>query len=293
MKSIVKLKEAEADRSSVGSKASNLCLLKLNGFNVPQGLVVTTVVYREFMKQNLLEEKVGLLLHEIDYKSTDSIIETSKKIGELMLNGVMPQNIKEDICMELSESHIKKVAVRSSATAEDLTNVSFAGIYNSYLNTKPEEVADRIKECWASLYTPEAIFYRNYHKIKNNPEMAVLLQEMVETEFAGVIFTKDPLQNRHVCIELVKGSCDNLVSGKTTPERHYFERPSLEIIKNEDAHNFLGLEEPSLKELAVISIEIEKSLGCPQDIEWGISGNVIYILQSRPITTIDLGDNHN
>jgi pyruvate,water dikinase len=207
-----------------------------------------------------------------------------------------------------------RVAVRSSATAEDLAGASFAGQQETILNvTGGDDLLDAVLRCWSSLYTSQAIFYRHQRGFDGTQvSMAVVVQQMVDAEKSGVIFTVDPVtRNRfNMVIEAVWGLGEGIVSGAFTPDHYKLDRETYEVIhefvprkplmytRGSGGHGVVKSEVPSdrvsarvladaeLRELVDLGNRIEEHFGCPQDIEWGIEGGRIYLLQSRPITCL-------
>ena len=176
-----------------------------------------------------------------------------------------------------------KVSVRSSATVEDAKNASFAGQFDTFLNIDSEKkLIKAINDCWKSASSSRAKSYSKNKNIKN-AKMAVIVQKMVDTDFAGVIFSIDPIYKKHLLIEVVKGLGDKLVSGEVTPNTYFIDRKNFKIIKKEIQFSF---DEQKLSEIAEVVMEIEKLYKSPQDIEFCIKSRKIYVLQSRPITTL-------
>ena len=176
------------------------------------------------------------------------------------------------------------VSVRSSATSEDARNASFAGQFETFLNVNSEnELLNSINKCWKSAKSRRVISYARKNRIKNI-KMAVIVQKMINPDFAGVIFTVDPVHNKDILIESVKGLGEKLVSGKVTPSSYIIDRKHCKI--NNSSGN-LKMNKLLIEKLAIISLRIEKSYNFPQDIEFATKGDKIFILQSRAITTIN------
>ena len=190
--------------------------------------------------------------------------------------------IKKEIIKKFRELK-SKVAVRSSATAEDSKNLSFAGQFDTFLNIKNEkDLINSIKKCKNSVKSKRAISYAKNKKI-TNIKMAVIVQKMIDSEFAGVIFTIDPVNKKDILIEIVKGLGDKLVSGKVTPNSYFIDRKRFNI-KNKIL--LFDFDKNNIKKLAETSLKIESLYKCPQNIEFAVENNEIFILQSRPITTL-------
>lgn len=217
-------------------------------------------------------------------------------LGFLIKNGF---NVPEGFCISSQITKINKkikteiisrfkklkstVAVRSSATAEDAKNTSFAGQFDTFLNVKNEkELFKSIQKCWKSINSKRAISYLKNKKIKS-VRMAVIIQKMVNADFAGVIFTIDPIYKKYTLIEIVKGIGNKLVSGEVIPNAYRVNKKNLKIVNKTEVFK---LDEFFIKEISKIALKIELLYNFPQDIEFSIKNNKIYILQSRPITTL-------
>ena len=195
----------------------------------------------------------------------------------------LTKDIKNEIIRKYKELNCA-VSVRSSATAEDSRNASFAGQFETFLNINSKSaLLNSISKCWKSAKSRRVISYARKNEIKNI-KMAVIVQKMLNPDFAGVIFTVDPLYNKYILIEFVKGLGEKLVSGKTTPMSYFIDRKNYKI--NNRSGN-INMNKILIQRLARISLKIEKSYNFPQDIEFATKDNQIYILQSRAITTIN------
>lgn len=242
---IVHLSDKNLTNKLIGGKALNLAKLKKAGFNVPNAFVITT------------EAK-----------------------------GRMNQELENLIFEHLKNLQTKNFAVRSSATCEDKRFVSFAGQFESYLSIEREDLIEAIKKCWASIFKKRVLAYCSS---KNIPmaaiKMAVLVQKMIFAEKGGVIFTEDIFRNNRdaLIIESAKGLGEKIVSGLVNPERVIVSKKNKEIIEK-DSPSGRVLTDKEIKELTDIALKIEEFYRFPQDIEWAIMKNKIYILQSRPIT---------
>jgi len=278
------------DRPTVGNKAANLERLMSSGFSVPDGFCLTAEAYRQALARGNKDNELANILRDIDPGQTEKIRDIVRTISELFDIISIPDKITEEIKNKY-KSNFKDgdlLAVRSSATAEDLPGLSFAGQYESYLNIKgADDLLIAVKKCWASLWLERAIIYREKNGIgHDNIAMAVIVQRMVPAEISGVTFTADPVNgdNNVLQINAVSGVGENLVSGKTTPEQYYITRSSLKIEKVLPGDAQL-LSDAKIKELCGIALNIERIFGTPQDIEWAFCNDKFYILQSRDITT--------
>lgn len=175
------------------------------------------------------------------------------------------------------------VSVRSSATAEDARNASFAGQFDTFLNINSEaKLLDAIKDCWNSVKSSRVNSYLEDKTIKNL-DMAVIVQKMVNADFAGVIFTVNPIKKKGILIEVTEGLGDKLVSGEVTPNTYFIDKKSLKILNDVKKFDFTT---SLVKKLSQTALAIEKLYRFPQDIEFCIKNEKIFILQSRPITTL-------
>ncbi len=305
----------------VGSKAANLGKLIKNNFSVPSGFVVKITAYDLFLKNNNLIELIQKTLKSIDYSNLESVNNLANTISDTFEKSSFPKELIEEINLKYQPFSSYGVAIRSSATAEDMPKASFAGQYDTFLNVKDLELLlHYIKRCYASLWTNRAIIYRHKNKIPHNKvKIAVIIQQMVLSKSAGVLFTINPISsdNTELLIESNFGLGESIVSGKCSPDQFFIKkskRGSFKILNKrigikrlaaypKSSEDNGGIEyrelsdelnqQPSLSEneiirLAKIGLEIEKRFnGNPQDIEWAIDqDNKINILQTRPVTTI-------
>ncbi|PYG87214.1 pyruvate,water dikinase [Ruminiclostridium sufflavum DSM 19573] len=289
-------------RSLAGGKGANLGEMTQAGFPVPKGFCITTEVYRDFVKDaDLFGEP------EPDAE------QIREKLQSLPLPDYLPEMLREAMKKFKPDALF---SVRSSATAEDLPYASFAGQQDTYLNVPVSEIENAVRNCFASLYTDRAVEYRK----KNNIEkalMCVIVQQMVFSEAAGVLFTADPVSgNRHIeVIDAGFGLGEALVSGLVTPDHYYYNKKKgavserrislkkiaiLPLINGgtitkeiNSAKQVLSGEQ--IKELASFGEKLEQHYGMPQDVEWAIQDNKLYILQTRAITSLyplpDIKDN--
>jgi pyruvate,water dikinase len=180
-----------------------------------------------------------------------------------------------------------RVAVRSSATAEDSDAACFAGQQETYLNVEgADAICGRIVDCWASFFSERALFYRGHKGSLEDLGMAVVVQRMVDADRAGVLFTVDPVQRRRdqMLIEGVRGLGEQVVSGEVTPDHYVTDRAG--SVKRSSLPNGGVLNEAELRGLAELGLRLEEHFGGPQDVEWAIADGRAYLLQSRPVTTL-------
>jgi phosphohistidine swiveling domain-containing protein len=272
------------DIPTVGGKGASLGeLAKITC--VPEGFCVTTNAYESFLIQNKLKEEIESILKNTNTLDYEGLEKKSELIRELILNKEINLELKKEILKNYNYLKNKNVALRSSATAEDLPNASFAGQQDTYLNINTEkDLLESIKKCWASLFTARAIYYREKNNFKHAQVLiSVVIQEMVDAKYAGVIFTKDPINKKGILIEVVNGLGEKLVSGEVTPNTYCLNEKGKLKTKKE----IFSFNKKYLSDLSKIGTLIESHYKSPQDIEWAIDNNEkIYILQSRTITTL-------
>ena len=281
----------ETSLGEAGGKGLNLHLLVDAGFNVPPGFIINTEAYRKYVESNSLWSVIEENIRDIE--DIEVLQSASEKIREAFSNGTMPSRIREDIVTAYTEKSLEKVAVRSSATAEDLPDTSFAGQQDTYLNVEGEEALLRaVVDCWSSLWTSRAIGYRDRNKIlQSEVSLAVVVQSMVQSESSGVMFTVNPLTGvrTEVVINATFGLGDLLVSGRIEPDEFIVDKESLEIKSSKigsklDNSGKQALIDEEIKTLTGIGLKIHEHYDSPQDIEWATIGETFYILQSRPVT---------
>ncbi len=295
----------------VGGKGANLGEMYSAKIPVPNGFCVTASAYFDFIKGTSIKEKIMSELTHLDMENSKALIEASKHIQTAILAAEMPPAVAKDVAdyyHQLCGEFDKYVAVRSSATAEDLPDASFAGQQETYLNIKGyKDVVKHVQKCWASLFEPRAIFYRTDMGFSHlDVGIAVPIQLMVQSTISGIMFTVNPLSNDEgeVSIEAAYGLGQPVVSGELTPDQFIYNKTSKKItykyisdqtwqltlagkVPVSKAHrNKQKMQDKDVKELAEIGIHIEKHYGKPQDIEWGMEGGKLYIVQSRPVTTL-------
>lgn len=296
----------------VGGKGANLGEMWNAEIPVPNGFVVTATAYFDFLATTSLKQKILTELSGLDMNDSKKLQQASKSIKTAIMSAQMPEALREEIKTryhELSGEYDRLVAVRSSATAEDLPDASFAGQQETYLNVKGwQEVVKHVQKCWASLFEARAIFYRTENKYSHfKVGIAVPVQLMVQSEVSGIMFTVNPLNSNRdeVSIEAAFGLGQPIVSGELTPDQYLISKKTGKItyrfISKQTWQFTLGGNAPVSKayqqeqklkdklvlELAGLGMKIEDHYGAPQDIEWGFEDKKLYIVQSRPITTLD------
>ncbi|MBI2044751.1 phosphoenolpyruvate synthase [Candidatus Pacearchaeota archaeon] len=326
---------SELDKNSgavAGGKGANLAEIYNLKIPVPPGFVVTAQAYDYFIREANLDIKIKALLSGLNYEDTKHLDETTKKIREMITNSKLPKEMedeivdaysilgsdKEDLDSKVAHELLRGmnepifVAVRSSATTEDLAEASFAGQQDSFVNVKGNtDLIRNIKKCFASLFTSRAAYYRHKQGFKyEQASLAVVVQKMVDSDKSGVIFSKDPsCKKDHVLVEAVWGLGEGIVSGTITPDT-YILSPNIEITSkkigdkkiaitrdsagsreiiklNETRAKSQVLKDYEIKKLAETALKLEEHYGKPQDIEFAIEGSDVFIVQTRPITTLE------
>ena len=322
---------SKADLKLAGGKGANLGEMFNTKFPVPPAFVVTTDSFFLFLKEAKLEQQIKDLMNKIDVDSTDDLTTKAKEIRELITNTEMPKKLEEEILeaydhfnIDLNElkgspgalAILKSarepifVSVRSSATAEDLGDASFAGQQSSFINVKGnQDLIQKIKECFASIFTARSIYYRKKKGFEGLVGIAAIVQKMINSDKSGVMFSRNPVKNNdEILIEAVFGQGEGIVSGKIKPDQHTLTQElkiidekisdkKLAIIRTAggqtktiqltpEKSNSRVLKTYELKQLAEFAIKLEEHYEKPQDIEFAIEGETIYILQTRPITTL-------
>ncbi|MCJ7827763.1 phosphoenolpyruvate synthase, partial [Patescibacteria group bacterium] len=305
------------DLPLVGGKGANLGEMCQFNIPVPPGFVVTVKAYYKFLDDHKLREPIKKMITGLDVHDSKKLQETAEKIKKLIRSKPVPK----EIGLEIMKAYLKMnqrgknvlVATRSSATAEDLPDASFAGQQATYLNVKGENnVVEKVRACWASLFEPRAIFYRDQQNFDHfKVGIAVPVQEMVQSEISGVMFTTDPIsaEKNIIMIEAIYGLGDLIVRGEVIPDRFLVDRQKMTIANKEIGKQEVmmiktgtvtkrvkvprtkqskqKISDQKVLELAAIGKKIHNHYYFPQDIEWAQKGNKLYILQTRPITTLN------
>jgi pyruvate,water dikinase len=301
------------DIPSVGGKGASLGEMFSIGLPVPRAFVVTAQAFRRFLGETGIEERLFSGLGNLNVEDNAALEEASGRAKELILSVSIPRELQKrirDAYRELGSEPV--VAVRSSATAEDLPDASFAGQQETYLNIQGNgDLLQAVQRCWASLYGARAIYYRAKQGFDDrNVNIAVVVQELVTAEKAGVMFTSHPVTGEPLTI--IEGSWglgEAVVSGSVSPDKYVFDHRSGQVVDRlisqklemvipdgKKGTKTVGvpqekvkapvLSDAEVKQLATFGKIAEDHYGVPQDLEWAISGKDLYILQSRPITTI-------
>ena len=301
------------DINLAGGKGANLGEMTKARFPVPNGFIITSDAYKSFIDKNNLKDKISQQLRGIDYKNQSTLKSASENIKNVIKDGKIPHDIKQQIISSYKKLGEGLVAVRSSATAEDLPNASFAGQQETYLNVEGEkDLLDKVLKAWASLFEVRAIFYREEQKFDHfKVYIALPVQKMVASDKSGVMFSVDPISQdkNKIVVEAVYGLGEYIVQGTVTPDHFEVSKSNLKLIKKdistqEIMFNKVGRENKSVEveksiqhlqkitddqvlALAKLAVRLENHYKKPQDIEWAIEGDTIYIVQTRPITTLN------
>lgn len=311
----------DIDRKDVaagGGKGASLSDMARAGLPVPPGFVICTETFRQFMQSSGLDNKVASALDGLDVENSALLERVSKELVEQIETIACPEHLQNEV---LSAYHrlcdeyggVAVVAVRSSAAAEDSQAASFAGQQETYLNIYGDEnIINKVQACWGSFFQPRAIFYRQQRGSLKDTSIAVVIQRMVNPDKSGVMFTVDPVQRRHdrIMIEAAWGLGEAVVSGLVTPDNYivsksdgrvlskFISHKSVMIVREDTGIGCRHVELPQEKAQAQVlsdgEIEhllslgkmIENHFGSPQDVEWAIEGEALYVLQSRPVTTM-------
>ncbi len=310
----------EATLARAGGKGANLVALARAGFEVPPGFIVTTDAYRAFVQANLLSSRILALAGNAKTGDLSAIENASAEIRALFQEGIVPEDVAADIALayrgldhQSSDDPTAEspVAVRSSATAEDLPGLAFAGQQDTYLYVVgAPSVLEAVKKCWGSLWTARAMTYRARNNIP--PEgiaLAVVVQTMVPAESSGVLFTANPVTGRRdeMVIDASFGLGEAIVAGQADPDRYVVNGGTWEIAERTlgakavavvprrdqgtesvraDRSREQALPDAQILELAKTARRVADHFGAPQDIEWAWAHGRLYLLQSRPITSL-------
>jgi len=310
----------EEDKEGVGGKAFSLALLSQTGMNVPEALCVKSEAYLQFITCAGLRERILLEINRKNFKEMrwEEIWDASLRIRNLFLHTPVPQEIGLELQSPIAEKfRDKAVVVRSSAPGEDSSQASFAGLHESYVNIRGvEAILEHLRLVWASLWSDAALLYRQELGLEiEKSTMAVLIQEIVNGERSGVAFGKNPNDASQAVIEAVYGLNSGLVDGTVEPDRWILDRQTRKVLSHSPAHrekwvrpsqegthlepltpDLSGkppLNDDEIREIFNHVLKSEKHFGAPQDVEWTFRKERLFILQSRPITTISSGSSED
>lgn len=311
------------DVDVAGGKGANLGELTNAGINVPPGFVITSETYDKFIKETGIFDEIMSILDAIDVNDTKELQGASARIKEIIMKAYVPDDIRTTIieaynalCQRIGKENAF-VAIRSSATAEDLPEASFAGQQDTFLNIRgPEDVLIYVQKCWASLFESRAIFYREENNFDHSKVyIAVVVQEMVNAEKAGVMFTVHPSTGEEqILLEAAWGLGEAVVSGTVTPDTYWVDKKTGKVFncniseKNtmftkdpeagktvqldvpEDLKNKRVLSDEEIAALTKLGARIQEHYDFPQDTEWAMENGRVFMLQSRPITTLGMNN---
>lgn len=304
------------DTAIVGGKGANLGEMTQAGFPVPNGFAVTVWAYDLFLDENDLRAYLKDILSKLDVTDSDELDIASAKIQNKIKRSKVPVGVAKEIISsykKLSGVFNKaQVAVRSSATAEDLPSASFAGQQATYLNVQGDNnLIQAVRDCWASLFTARAIFYRVQNKVNHEKvKISVMVQKMIQSEVSGVMFSINPVTNDkdRIVVDAVWGLGEMIVQGSVVPDHYVVQKDTFDILSKEVSDQSVQLtkiggitketEVPRNKrdlqkitneeiiKIAKLGDKLQKHYFFPQDVEWAKDGKDIYIVQTRPITTL-------
>ena len=305
------LASPQADLPLVGGKGANLARLALAGLPVPGGFFITTQAYRAFVAANCLAEPLAACLARTDPADPAALEQASGEIRALFRAGKLPAEIEAELKEASAALGTKPVAVRSSATAEDLPEMSFAGQQDTYLNVVgPQALLAAVVNCWSSLWTARAIVYRARNQVPQaGVALAVVVQEMVESQASGVLFTANPLTGlrSETVIDATLGLGEALVSGQVEPDHYVVDPAAGRILSKtlgtkavsihgqagggtkrveQDRAAIQALPDDQILALARLGRQVAELYGAPQDIEWAWAGSALHLLQARPVTAL-------
>ncbi len=299
------------DLPLVGGKGANLGELTHVGLPIPPGFCLTTFAFQEFIDACPEADNLYASLDAITSNDVETVRKVGQHVRQTLLTVPMPQPIAAAVKQQVDADHA--YAVRSSATAEDLPDASFAGQQDTYLNVRGEaDLLDAIRRCWVSLFTDRAILYRYQNGFSQREvQLSVVIQQMIMAETSGILFTADPLTGHRytVSIDASFGLGEALVSGLVSPDAYRVDKRNRQIIERQIADKQIAifpekgggtrqetlsdvqraqtvLTDTQILALADMGIQIEAHYGSPQDIEWAITDGQLYLLQARPITSL-------
>lgn len=303
---------SKKDINIAGGKGASLGEMTRAGVPVPSGFVILSDSFDRFLHETDLLPAIRAELNKVDYEDVNSVDHASSAIRDMIHDVEMPEDLAEEILKEFKKLDSRFVAVRSSATAEDSSVASWAGELESYLNTTEKTILQNVRNCWSSLFTPRAIYYRQEKKlVEANVSVAVVVQSMIEAEVSGICFTVHPVteDENQMIIEAGYGLGEAIVSGSITPDSYVIDKKEwslMDVNISEQSEKIIKCAQKGVKwvsvnkkeqekqklsgkeiiDLAQICDKVEKHYKSPQDIEWAYKNGEFYIVQSRPITTL-------
>ena len=307
------------DIALVGGKGANLGEMLAAGLPVPPGFVVTVEAYRRFVEANALGAEFVAALATLDRNDPDALNRTAERLRAVVAAAPLPDDVRTAIFdayrhLARPDGSLPAVAARSSATAEDTAEYSFAGMFESFLGIRTaDDLLERVKACWASTFGARVLFYRLERGLAAEMPVAVVVQRMVDSTKSGVIFTADPATRDpwRIVIEAAWGLGEVVVQGQVTPDRYVLDKATRALVQKEvETKEFLlttdrqsrelvrvdlasdvraharVLSDAELRTLGELAVRTEAHYGVPQDIEFAIENGSIYLTQTRPITTL-------
>ena len=319
---ITSLKEGEEDSRLFGGKASNIITLIKNEINVPPGYVISTDAFTLFLEEACIKPRIKEIFAK-EY-SPKEVIEISTKIKNLFLTSQIPSTIISEIEQNQMKEfpdvdEHRSYVVRSSANYEDSNSFSFAGQAQSFLNIRSiSEIILSIKKCWASLFSPQVLLYllqlnkRGFNITPMNLKMAIVVQKMLNPQVSGVLFTANVINNNkdQMMINSTWGLSETITNNSVIPDMIILKKGKGDVLKisigkkektsvanpkgestilietKKEIQEQCSLNSSQLIQLHKLGLKIEELFNYPQDVEWAIENNKLYILQSRPITTL-------
>lgn len=303
-----------ADVALTGGKGSSLAKLSQASILVPYGFVVTTNALNQFLEENRLSQQIKDQITRLAIDDEAAIRATSENIKKSILGASINIKLEKSVSALFRELSLSLVAVRSSATSEDSDKDSWAGELETYLNTTEQTLFRNIKKCWASLFSERAITYRLEKNMQEKDiSVAVVVQQMIQSDVSGVCFTVHPVsgQKNIMLIEAVWGLGEAIVSGQVTPDSYSYDKQFNVVLRtsiveqtkklalsdkkegiewvtvSQAESSKQKLEYKQIQSLASICERVEAYYRTPQDIEWAVKDEHVFIVQSRPITTLD------
>jgi pyruvate,water dikinase len=311
------MNEGKLPREQVGGKGASLSALMSAGFQVPNGFCITAEAYRHFATSSGIEEKVAAILASLNTSDAAAVKQAAEDISKLVHETPLPGDLRAEICAahaELAAEMGSHTAVRSSAISEDGSAASFAGLYETYLNMVGEdEVLDAVHRCYVSLWSQRAVSYRANRGSGADEAMAVVVMKLVPSETSGIAFTAHPVTGSldQVIINASFGLGEAIVSGRVTPDSFLIDKRNFTLLEREiypkelaifpdpsggggtieeklpfDRQRAASLSDEQACAVAELATSVERHYGTPQDVEWGMYQGTLYLLQSRPITTL-------
>ncbi|MFH1276450.1 MAG: PEP/pyruvate-binding domain-containing protein [Candidatus Woesearchaeota archaeon] len=316
---------SQGDLGQVGGKGLNLGIMFNLNMPVPNGFAVTAQTYAEYLEKTGIRQQIQDFLIGLDVNDTEKLQKAAKQIRDLIVSTAIPEEIAEEImdnyellgqskeADSLVAANEVFVAVRSSATAEDLPEASFAGQQATFLNIKGKEnVVHAVLACWASLFTARAVYYREKNNFSHDKVLiSAIVQKMVNSEKSGIMFTANPSTNElsEIVVQAVYGLGEMIVSGSVNPDTYIVDKKTRDIKEIKVKKQVIGLfrnekgeneeqeipksqqerqviDQVIVKELARLGTKLEEHYKKPQDIEWAVEKNEIFIVQTRAITTL-------